>query len=193
MPNTRRSIPRKLINSLLDAEMLSLDQVTADEEASAVETVVAVYANESIVLCCFRRKCFRRLCAQPIHQLDEILRLFRRGRDLGDGREFVVFDAALIETLGVIDGTLMADIDDGLDFALPVADEDVRGVRIVNFSQGFHGAEDAGDGVGDWGHGLPFGEVLDVPFAFCRQVLELPAEGESGVDVFVEKGVDEAG
>ena len=189
MPDTRRSIPRKLIYSLLDAEMFLFDQVAADEEASAVETIVAVHANERFIVCGFRRGS----CAQPIHQLDEILRLFRRRRDLGDGGELVVFDAALVEALGVIDGTLVADIDDGLDLALPVADEDVRGVRIVNLPQGLHGAEDAGDGVGDWGHGLPFGQVLDVPFAFCREVLELPAEGESGVDVFVEEGVDEAG
>ena len=189
MPNTRRSMFRKLINSLLDAEMFLVDKIAADEEAGAVETVVAVYADERF---CFRR-CFRRLCTQPIDQLDEIFRLFRRRRDLGDGREFMVLNTALIEALGIIDGTLVADIDDGLDLALPVADEDVRGVRIVDFAQGLHGAEDARDGVGDGAHGLPFGEVLDVPFAFCGEVLQLPAEGESGVDVFVEEGVDEAG
>ena len=39
---------------------------------------------------------------------------------------------------------------------------------------------------------MPLGEILDVPFAFGGKMLQLPAEGKSGVDVFIEKGMDEA-
>lgn len=105
----------------------------------------------------------------------------------------MVFDAALVETFGVINGAFVADVDDGFHLPFPIAHEDVRGVRIVDFPEGLHGAEDVGDGFGDGADGLPFGEVLDVPFAFGGKMLQLPAERESGVDVFVEERVDEAG
>lgn len=46
MPNPRRSLLPKQINRLLHAEPFLLDQVRADEEAGAVEAVVAVDADE---------------------------------------------------------------------------------------------------------------------------------------------------
>jgi len=105
----------------------------------------------------------------------------------------VVFDAAGFEALGVVDGGFVADVYDGLDAAAPLRDEFVRGVCGVDLAEGFHAAEDSGDGGADGGDGLPFLEVFDVPFSFCGEVLELVGEGEAGVDVGVKEGVDEAG
>ena len=190
MPDPRWPVLCKFVNGPLDAVVLPLDQIAADEEAGPVEAVMAVHANHQpslvagVVL--IRR-------AQPVNQRDEIPRLLRRRRNLGNGREFMVLDAALIQPLGIINGTLMADIDNGFDPAFPIPHKEIRRMRIVDFPQRLHSAEDAGDGLRDRDHGLPFGQVLDVPFAFCGKMLQLPAEGESGVDVFVEKGVDEAG
>lgn len=46
MPDARRSVFRKQINRLLDAKAFPFDQVAADEEARAVEAVVAVHADQ---------------------------------------------------------------------------------------------------------------------------------------------------
>ena len=190
MPDPRRPMLCKLVNGPLDAVVLPLDQIAADEEAGSVEAVMAVHANHQPPLVA-RVVLIRR--AQPVDQRDEIPRLLRRRRDFRDGRKLMVLDTPLIQPLGIINGTLVADIDNGFDPAFPILHKEIRRVRIVDFPQSLHGAEDAGDGLRDRDHGLPFGQVLDVPFAFCGKMLQLPAEGESGVDVFVEKGMDEAG
>lgn len=102
----------------------------------------------------------------------------------------MICDTALLQAFGVINRTFMADVDDGFNLPLPIPDEDVGRMCIIDCSEGFHGSEDASDGLGDGRHGLPFRDVFHVPFSFCGEVLELPAEGEAGVDVFGEEGVD---
>lgn len=105
----------------------------------------------------------------------------------------MILDTTLIQTFRIINGTFVADVDDSFNLAFPIAYEDVWRVGIVNLAKGFHCAKDTSDGFRDWAHSLPFGQVLDVPLALCGKVLELPAKGESSVDVFVKEGVDKAG
>lgn len=91
-------------------------------------------------------------------------------------RELVIFNSTLLKTLGIIDRTLVADVDNGFDLSLPIAYENSRGMGVVDFPECFHCTEDPSNWFGDRSDGLPFCEVLDVPFAFCREVLKLPAE-----------------
>lgn len=113
--------------------------------------------------------------AQPLHQRDEVRHFGRRGRDFGDGGELVVLDAALLEGLRRVDWGVVADVDDGVDVLGPGGGEDGGRVRGVLLAEGLEGAEAVVvDGEGDGGHGLPFREVLDVPFAAGGERLELP-------------------
>ena len=60
----------------------------------------------------------------------------------------------------------------------------------VDLSGGFHRTEYVCDGWGDRGGGAPAGEVLDSPGGLREEVVLLPGEGEAGVDVGGEEGVD---
>lgn len=104
----------------------------------------------------------------------------------------MILDAAFVEVLGIINRAFVTYVDDGFDFSAPLADETVGTVGLVDLSEGLHGAEDTGDRFRDWPDGLPFSEVLDVPFASGRKMLKLPSEGETAVDVVVEKGLYQA-
>ena len=158
MPDAGGSAAHKGIDGLLHAVAFPLDEIGADEETRSVESVVAVHANQaflfmiaivnvimimiavivgvivgSLIRFVGRRRRGRGGEAQSIDQFDKILRFFRRRRNLGDGGEFMVLDASFIQAFGVIDGTFMADINDGLDPPLPIPHKDIRRMRIVDF------------------------------------------------------------
>ncbi|KAI6945451.1 hypothetical protein KC341_g62 [Hortaea werneckii] len=108
----------------------------------------------------------------------------------------MVFDAAFLQLLRVVDGGLVADIEhhchavrysDMAEFP----DEVGRVVGRVDLTHGFHGAEDAADGVRARRDALPFLQVLDVPFPARRQVLQLPAHAEPFVHVLDEELFDQ--
>lgn len=93
----------------------------------------------------------------------------------------MVFDSAFFETCRGVDRVLVGDVDNALHavwqhLRAVFLHEDFGSVLFVYFSHGFHGPEDAADGLGDCGRVLPFDEVLDVPFAGDGEMLELPAK-----------------
>lgn len=50
--------------------------------------------------------------AETFHRLDEVLDFVGRGREFGYSREFMVFDAAFLQLLRIVDGGLVADVED---------------------------------------------------------------------------------
>lgn len=164
MPYARRSPCLELINRPLHAVTLPLDEIGADEEPRPIEPVMTVHTEQPWIV-------GGRSRSQAIDEADEVFDLGGGRRDFGDGGEFVVLDTAVVEAFGVVDRTFVADVDDRLDLVAPVLDEDGGGVRFVDFSQGLHGAEDAGDGLRHGFDRLPLHEVLDVPFAFGGEML----------------------
>ena len=62
-------------------------------------------------------------------------------------------------------------------------------MRFIHFPKRFQCSEEICNGEADWLHCLPFFEVFDVPFPFAGQVLELPTEIETVVDVSGEESL----
>ena len=156
MPDARRPLLLKVVNRILHAISTAFDKIRHEEEACAIEAIMAVYRDESGAL----------LRSDLVHEVDEDLDLIRLWRLFGDSGEFVIRDAVVLEAFGVVDGVVVRDVDDSGYFARIFLRNDFGRVFGVNFAEGLHGAEDASDGLRDGWHGLPFLQVLDVPFAF---------------------------
>lgn len=54
MPDARRSMLLKLVNSPLHAEAFLLDQIAADEEPRSIESIMTVHANQRLLTRLFR-------------------------------------------------------------------------------------------------------------------------------------------
>jgi len=62
MPNPGASTSGKLIQRILDAIALSLDKIADEEKAGAVESIVAMYANQA-------RSTF---CTDLVHEMQKL-------------------------------------------------------------------------------------------------------------------------
>ena len=171
-----RSMRLELIERLFREIAHPLDQKRTNEKPGPVEAVMTMHADQRVISGIMAGP-------QPIDQLDELLGLLRRRRDLGHGGELVVLYAAFLEFLGVVYRAVVTDIDDHPDPATPAPKELFRRMGIVDLAEGFHSAEDTGDGFGDGRNVGPLFEVLDVPFPLGGEVGQLPADGEAAVDV----------
>lgn len=192
MADAVRPRGREGVDRVLDAEPAALDEVAHDEVARAVESVVAVDADD-VVLAPARLACRPRLLvlADLIHECDETRHFGVGGRNLRHRRELVVLDA-LPEALGVVDRVVVADVNDVLDdmspsrlvsddpcynwgvVCGPVGCEHFRGMFLVNLSEGLHCSEHAGNRLGDRLDAFPLGKIFDVPLAVAREMLQLP-------------------
>ena len=181
-----RSMRLELIERLFRVIAHPFDQKSTNEEPGPVEPVMAMDADQRAIGGIMAG-------TQPIDQLDELLSLLRRRRDLGDGGELVVLDAAFLEFLGVVHGAIVTDIDDHPDPATPAPEELFRRMGIVDLTEGFHSAEDTGDRFGDGRNVRPLSEVLDVPFSFGGEVGQLPTDGQAAVYVVCQEGLDVSG
>ena len=140
VPYPRRSLFAEEVDGLLDGEAFLFDEVGADEEASAVKAIVAVDAYEGAWIggggnwVCYRGRggWGGGFGAQAVDELDEVADLLDGWRDLGYGREFVVFDPPPIQRLGIVYRTFMADVYDSFDSASPLPHENLRRMRIIN-------------------------------------------------------------
>lgn len=156
MPDARGPLLLKVVNRILHAISTALNEIRHQEKARAIETIMTMNRNETWAL----------LGSDLVHEVDEDLDLVRLGRLLGDGGEFVIRDAVVLEAFGVIHGVVVRDVDNSGNFARIFLRHDFRRVFGVDFTESLHGAEDASDGLRNGWHGSPFLQVLDVPFAF---------------------------
>lgn len=195
----RRSRLGKHVNGILQAETTAFHQVANNKISRPVEAIVTMYSNQrpARLFPIFCVSTFLLSGSDLVHQRNEAVYLLGGGWDLRHGGKFVVMDSCAFQTSRVINRLVLGDVDDVADDGAVASDEFSWTVYVVDFAKRLHGAEDGfvgrTNGIGNGDDGLPFGEVLDVPFAFAGEVLELPGEGKATGDVVGEEVGDEAG
>lgn len=127
MPYPGRSIPLKFIHSRLNAKPKSLDQICTYEESRTIESIMTVYADQTVIF--HRTSGCRSL--DLIDQRYEIADFVDCGGDLGDGGVFAIFYVVVLQALGVVDWGFVADVYDGFDFGVVLGCEGFGGVDLV--------------------------------------------------------------
>lgn len=193
--------PRRLerLNGICQRKVTLLNEIANNKVAGAIVPVMAVHAHDALlrVRPALRGGALALSLTNGIDQLDELVDGLCLGGDLGHGREFVVVDAAALEAARVIHRLVLGDVNDVLDDMAPFLGEDRRAVHVVGLAERLDDAEDGlaagADELGNGPDALPLEEVLDIPFALAREVLELPGEREALGDVLGKEIGYEAG
>ena len=87
----------------------------------------------------------------------------------------------------------MADVDDSIDFFRPFSSKDRGRVDGILLAESLEGSEAVIiNGAGDGGYGLPFRQILHIPFSCRGQCLQLVRHAQGCADVSAEEFFDQS-
>ena len=126
MPDSWRLCLLEFLDSFVNAELLLLDKIAANKEAGSVVAVMAVNANGLVGLTIRLH-----LNSKAIDKGNEATYFGHCWRNFRDCRELMVVYTAFFHCLSVVDGRIMADVDDSIDLVFPLRNKLLRRMDVV--------------------------------------------------------------